>query len=112
MGCYFSKAVDRLQDNYSCWNAFISDLIAIYDNREVDFTCKFTFMLLYEDGVGEDAVYTYKHFGLVNSDSITTMRMQLMYFHAAPYYYKDDYMYFYEHVDVCKFCNINIVINV
>jgi hypothetical protein len=110
MGCYQTKE-PRLNNEYRCWNTFISDLLAVYAEREASFTIRFNCTIIFNDAEDKDVVYTFNHCGLVNSASIQTMRLQLAYFRAVPYYYIDDYMYLYEHVDVCKLCSINIVIN-
>ena len=125
MGCCYSKKVvipeeptaqqaeARLANPAAAqyrWKDFARDMSIAHANQVVTMTITVELVLSYDDDSNTFIEHTLKFTGLVNKYNLNSLRLRLMVFMAAPYYYHGDYTCFYTHVCCCTFYSIKTIV--
>ena len=122
MGCFNSKPVlpERLvlamrgdDVQYMLWKECAKDLVAAYNNQDVDLLITVYLILLFTDGTSKRIVVELHHNGLLTVHTLYSLRNSLARFILYPTYYDTaDCNFYYSNIHHCKFnCIKKIVIH-
>src|SRR3977135_1484494 len=76
------------------WKEFARNMLTAHDGQVVTMTITVELVLLYDDDSNTDIEHSLKFTGLVTKYNLNSLRLRLLVFMAAPYYYHGDYTCF------------------
>src|SRR3977135_3884995 len=125
MGCCYSKKVvipekptaqqaeARLANHAAAqyiMKDFTRDMLIAHADQVVTMTITVELVLLYDDDSNTDIEHSLKFTGIVNKYNLNSLRLRLITFMCAPYFYHGDYLTFYTHVCCCKLYGIKTIV--
>src|SRR3977135_2470080 len=92
------------------WKEFARDMLITHADQVVTMTITVALVLLYDDDSTTDIEHSLKFTGLVTKYNLNSLRLRLITFMCAPYFYHGDYLTFYTHVCCCKLYGIKTIV--